>query len=245
MGPFVGETAREQQILERNVQLYSFQELGDVKFVINVGDSFYPAGVTSKTDEQWGKKWRGVYSWRLRGVPWYSVYGNHDLLADKGACSRDEQEAAQINYNLLDHEHFYMPGFSWYLEDEDLDLEVLALDLNELWVQHTCRHTNCQALCTEILAERAEKALELFYDRMASSNASNMLVFSHYPTDYLWPYPEVLSNLSSATRPGGLERQVTFFGGHRHNVDQASTTSISPGVSWLVGGGGGWSCDLG
>ena len=50
---------RRKLQIKRSVPPCSFQELGDVKFVINVGDSFYPTGVTSKTDEQWGKKWRG------------------------------------------------------------------------------------------------------------------------------------------------------------------------------------------
>ena len=29
------------------------RELGDVEFVINVGDRFYPGGVSSKSDPQW------------------------------------------------------------------------------------------------------------------------------------------------------------------------------------------------
>eukprot|EP00435_Cladocopium_sp_Y103_P061507 s69_g23.t1 len=47
----------------------TFQELGDVKFVINVGDSFYPSGVFDAEDEQWDSKWRQVYSAQVRSVP--------------------------------------------------------------------------------------------------------------------------------------------------------------------------------
>ncbi|CAE7027982.1 ACP5 [Symbiodinium natans] len=220
-----------------------FNDLGDVKFVINVGDSFYPGGVSSKQDQQWHSKWRSRYSPSLRSVPWYSVYGNHDMLYDPGACSSEEDKAAQINYDVADLDHFFMPGFSWYFQHEDLDLEVLALDLNSLWVNHTCPHTPCEADCRDKVEERAKAALELFNQRMETSNASNLLVFSHYPTDYLWGMPEVLGNLSNGTRPGGLPRHVEYFGGHRHNVDQESTTSIYPNNNWLVGGGGGWSCD--
>ena len=108
-----------------------FNDLGDVKFVINVGDSFYPGGVSSKQDQQWHSKWRSRYSPSLRSVPWYSVYGNHDMLYDPGACSSEEDKAAQINYDVADLDHFFMPGFSWYFQHEDLDLEVLALDLWE------------------------------------------------------------------------------------------------------------------
>ncbi|CAJ1387273.1 unnamed protein product [Effrenium voratum] len=221
----------------------AFLELGDVKFVINVGDSFYPVGVVDKEDPQWDTKWRNVYSSSLRSVPWYSVYGNHDMLAEKSTCSNSESEAAQINYDASNLDRFFMPGFSWFLEHPDLDLEIVALDLNDLWAAQTCPHTSCKESCHASLAQRAEVAWDLFYERMENSNASNMLVFSHYPTDYFWAYPEVLGNLSEAVRPGGLERHVEYFGGHRHNVDQESTTSIKPSNSWLVGGGGGWSCD--
>ena len=237
--------SRDCQQLIANKMDEAFEELGDVKFVINVGDSFYPTGVFDENDEQWDSKWREVYSARVRGVPWYSVYGNHDMLADNGTCSDDPDEefAAQINYDVKDLDHFFMPGYSWFLEHEELDLEVLALDLNNLWVDQTCPHTACEVECRKKVAERADAAFNLFYERMEASNASNLIVFSHYPTDYFWAYPDVLGNLSEATRPGGLERHVEYFGGHRHNVDQTSTTSILPNNNWLVGGGGGWSCD--
>ena len=223
----------------------SFQDLGDVKFVINVGDSFYPNGVFDAEDQQWQSKWREVYSENLRSVPWYSVYGNHDMVGDNGTCSDDSDGsyAAQINDDIKDLDHFFMPDYSWFLSHEDLDLEVLALDFNQLWVDQTCPWTPCEAVCRRKAMERFDAALELFYDRMESSNASNLIVFSHYPTDYFWAYPDLLGNLSQGSRPNGLDRHVEYFGGHRHNVDQTSTTPILPNNNWLVGGGGGWSCD--
>lgn len=38
---------------------------------------------------------------------------------------------------------------------------------------------------------------------------------------------------------------TVLAGGHRHNVDQGSVTPIGENTAWLVGGGGGWSCDGG
>jgi len=220
------------------------QELGDVRFVINVGDSFYPVGVQDKSDPQWTSKWRSVYSAELRSVPWYSVYGNHDMMNDKGTCAGDENNSAQINYNEQDLDFFYMPGFSYFKEFPDLDMEVVALDMNELWVNQTCPWSGCEAECRARSYDRAYNSVKLFYERMNKSDTSKMVVFSHYPTDYLWPLPTMLGNLSNGTRPNGSPRQVAYFGGHRHNVDQKSTTSIAPGgTSWLVGGGGGWGCD--
>jgi len=42
----------------------------DVNFVVNVGDSFYPDGVSSKDDLQWDLKWRQVYSTKVTQLQW-------------------------------------------------------------------------------------------------------------------------------------------------------------------------------
>lgn len=68
-----------------------------------------------------------------------------------------------------------------------------------------------------------------------------MVVFSHYPTDYLHAGgrgPELLAGLRDASK-----HHIEYFGGHRHGVDQTSTASIAPNNNWLVGGGGGWGTD--
>ena len=78
------KTSQCQSMIAKRMQ-EEFLALEDVRFVINVGDSFYPGGVRSKDDEQWHSKWRAIYSSEVRSVPWYSVYGNHDMLFDPGA----------------------------------------------------------------------------------------------------------------------------------------------------------------
>jgi len=252
------------QQLIADQMLKTFKELGDVKFIINVGDSFYPKGVVDKDDPQWDTKWRWIYAPELRSVPWYSVYGNHDYQGDPCACTQDPTECGQVNYDPTDLEHFYMPGLNWYKEHPELDLEVVALDLNhymwgwntswadtlknytegknvtELPVPDDCGYTECEEECYGNLKWRANEGLDLLHERMNSSKAKNMLVFSHYPTDYLWSETEFLGKLSDASK-----HHVEYFGGHRHSVDQGSTWNISPNNNWLVGGGGGWGCEGG
>jgi len=229
--------------------------LGDVKFVVNVGDSFYPNGVSSKSDGQWDSKWRNVYSQGLRSVPWYSVYGNHDFHKDPGACSDIPADGAQINGNISDLSTFYMPDYSWNIEHPELDLEVVGLELNNYqngWNQNIpasqqsfsdCQYTSCQSQCYARMKARSESAFSLFKKRAASSAAKNLVVFSHYPTDYFWDTSsgdtsgDFLANLKTS------KQHIAYFGGHRHNVDQTSTISIAPNDNWLSGGGGGWSCD--
>mmetsp|Transcript_20269 Transcript_20269/g.44259 ORF Transcript_20269/g.44259 Transcript_20269/m.44259 type:complete len:332 (-) Transcript_20269:427-1422(-) len=214
------------------------EELGDVEFVINVGDSFYPDGVSSKDDPQWDEKWRNVYSDKVRSVPWFSVYGNHDEHHDNCSCTDDHSQCSQVNGNISDLDFFYMPNVSWYYQHPTLDLEVIGLDQNHL-ASYSCQYTNCPETCAEYLKSKQLVAFDLFYERMEKSEATNFVVFSHYPTDYFdADYPEFLEKLTNS--PG---RRLTFLGGHRHNVDTRSVTSIYPNTAWLVGGGGGWGCE--
>jgi len=222
-------------------------ELGDVRFVVNVGDSFYPDGVSSKLDPQWQHKWRDVYPEQLRSIPWYSIYGNHDLRHDPCMCTDDLSACAQVNANISDLDYFYMPDVNWHREHPDLNLEVVGLDLNhymEMWNEKAspgfsdCQKTPCGDGCLLRAERRAREALDHLKRRLRDSDAKNMLVFSHYPTDYFRHIDGLLETLSDSSK-----HNIFYLGGHRHNVDNTSTEPTSPNVNWLVGGGGGWSCD--
>jgi len=237
--------ACQQAIADRMHQ--TMKDLGDVKFVINVGDSFYPDGVASKSDPQWENKWRKIYSKKLRSVPWYSVYGNHDYHHDPCACSEDPTACAQVNSNVSNLDYFVMPDVSYYLPHPELDMEIVGLDLNTYvlaWNSaikshefEDCQYSPCPAQCKQNAQKRTHEAFHLFHTRRKESTAKNLLVFSHYPTDYFKTAPHFMEGLRDASK------RIVYFGGHRHDVDHSTTTSIHPNVNWLVGGGGGWSCD--
>lgn len=240
----------QRQIAE--VMLEKMNELGDVKFIINVGDSFYPDGVRSKWDRQWDQKWRNVYDKKLRSVPWYSVYGNHDYHHDPCVCNEDPKACAQHNADYNNRNFFYMPNHSWNIQHPELGLEVVALDFNEFengWNRTgniseydppgDCRYTPCHAACLRNMKNRAKEALNLFHERRSKTTAKNLIVFSHYPTDYLWMIPPFVNGLQD-----DWNHHVAYFAGHRHNVNKLPPWK-NPNNNWLVGGGGGWSCDGG
>jgi len=228
----------------------TFRKLSDVKFIVNVGDSFYPGGVLNKSDVQWDTKWRNIYSPELRSVPWYSVYGNHDYHHDPCACSSDKKDCGQVNDDITNLDYFYMPDTSWFKEHPELGIEVVALDLNKYmysWhkdakpispgMEDCSWHVACKEQCIENTAKRGEEAMDLFHKRVENSNFDNLIVFSHYPTDYFRDAPSFTDALKTP------KKKLHYFGGHRHNTDNTSTFDITPNVNWLVGGGGGWSCD--
>eukprot|EP00438_Fugacium_kawagutii_P014719 Skav235879 [mRNA] locus=scaffold1192:82466:95325:- [translate_table: standard] len=189
----VPKSACQQQIGMLMTQ--KMEELGDVKFVINVGDSFYPDGLTSKDDPRWKKQWRDRYPDRLRSIPWYSVYGNHDTHHDPGMCNPNE--GSQISWNLHDYWTFYMPNYNWHIDHPELDLEVVALDLNKFmdgWNKSRtvkelelsdCQYSKCPRKCKHNAELRADGAFDLMTKRLNSSQRSNLVVFSHYPSDPL------------------------------------------------------------
>lgn len=238
------------QSLIADTMLKKMEELGDVEFIINVGDSFYPSGVTGKSDWAWNAKWRDMYNQKLRNVPWYSVYGNHDYHVDPCICSDDPNACAQVNYDINNREFFYMPGYNWIHEHADLGLEVVAMDTNQFmmgWNRsitkdeqtfEDCKYTACEDTCYNRTRDRTRDAFKLFNERSQNSSARNLLVFSHYPTDYFYSEPDFIAGLSDNSK-----HDIFYFGGHRHNTDNYTTMRTGPNVNWVVGGGGGWSCD--
>jgi len=227
-------------------------ELGDVKFIVNVGDSFYDHGVRDRDDERWDKVWRWIYSVQLRTVPWYSVYGNHDYHSDPCACSDREADCAQVNYDEANLEYFQMPGTSYFKEFPDMGIEVVGLDLNnfcdaplvrtgggpEDLAFRECAQSGCVVKCLGVVRNRTLEALDLFSKRAKESTAKSLVVFSHYPTDFFVGSPGFLRALTDNSR-----HSITYFGGHRHGVDNTSAVSIEPNKYWVVGEGGGKSCD--
>eukprot|EP00741_Cyanophora_paradoxa_P007919 tig00000133_g7662.t1 len=59
------------------------------KFIISVGDNFYPNGVRSVDDGDWLASYEEVYDKAPLGVRWYPTLGNHDYMG---------KPAAQIAY---------------------------------------------------------------------------------------------------------------------------------------------------
>jgi len=225
-------------------------ELGDVKFVINLGDSFYSAGVESSVDPQWDTKWREVYSPQLRQVPWYSVYGDRDYRKDPCACTMQDEECAQVNFDKDNLDRFQMPGTSYSLEYPALGIELVGLDLNDFQngadlgtsgveqanAFQDCFKTTCSFMCAGTMKNRTQRSLNLFYERVKSSRQKSLVVFSHYPTDFLVSSPDFLETLTDDS-----SHSITYFGAHRQTTDQ-SGISIAPNTNWVVGGGGSDTC---
>ena len=57
------------------------------RFIVTLGDNFYPKGVTSENDRQFSFKFEEVYRDDALHVPWFPSLGDHDHLGDVNAQS--------------------------------------------------------------------------------------------------------------------------------------------------------------
>ena len=73
-----------------------------VKFIVNAGDNFYPAGIEEHANDKWESMWGEKYAHPglPPGLKWYGVYGNHDYGQANKECScsleHDGSECAQV-----------------------------------------------------------------------------------------------------------------------------------------------------
>ena len=85
------------------------------RFVVTLGDNFYPKGVTSENDRQFTFKFEEVYGDDALQVPWFPSLGDHDHLGDVNA---------QSMYSLKS-DRWSMPR-AWYVEVIPLTTATLS-----------------------------------------------------------------------------------------------------------------------
>tara|TARA_R110002049_G_scaffold204197_1_gene374766 strand:- start:6620 stop:7612 length:993 start_codon:yes stop_codon:yes gene_type:complete len=94
----------------------------DAEFVIALGDNFYPNGVASIDDPNWGASFENIYTGYHLEIPWYVVLGNHDYRGNP---------QAQIDYTNKS-QRWHMPSryyeYGFIDEDTRLNVQFLFLD---------------------------------------------------------------------------------------------------------------------
>lgn len=72
----------------------------DVNFVINVADSFYPDGVSSKDDPQWDVKWRQVYSDEVRSAAGCALPSSCSPCGNDGTSALTDLREFTVTWGL-------------------------------------------------------------------------------------------------------------------------------------------------
>jgi len=166
-------------------------EQGDkFKFVVNVGDSFYCDGVGDAGDDRWNTMWRNVYSDSnpardATQVPWYSVYGNHDMGAnDHCACVDDTSQCNQVNSGIT---NWIMPDVNYRVTRSDLNVEIIGIDANIDWTSAIGQYAGCDSGdVTRRLQQRMNDGEQLLSERYQNSPARTLIVFFPLPHRLPW-----------------------------------------------------------
>ena len=243
-----GQTAIANDMKTEFDRRASNASIPNVEFVINVGDSFYADGVSSVEDARWHDVWASVYS--LPGTTWYSTYGNHDLGKQDTCGTSISAECVQVQKHgaVMNGMTWFMPQMSYTVKDPlpGYDIGIISLDTNVAWSGEICKYISGD--CATVLETRykvSQQLLDATIDKAVKGDfPKNMLVFSHYPSDYCGGgLPSAFCD--SLKRSGENGTTIHYFAGHRHATDDTSIAASKVGgaKSWLVGGGGGWGCD--
>jgi tartrate-resistant acid phosphatase type 5 len=72
-----------------------------IEFIINLGDSFYPAGVESVTDPQWYSRFESIFDPDILNMPFYSILGNHDYQGNINAQLDSWLEESDADWKIV------------------------------------------------------------------------------------------------------------------------------------------------
>ena len=118
----IGDWGRQGAREQRQVACAMAATAAEVqsRFVLSVGDNFYPGGVQSVTDANWKQSFEDVYTAASLQTPWFAALGNHDYRG---------KPKAQIAYSAVSR-RWNMPSRYYKVQDPALapNLDVFVLD---------------------------------------------------------------------------------------------------------------------
>ena len=143
----------------------------DSRFVLSVGDNFYPDGVVDASDSHWKQSYEDVYSGPHLQTPWYVALGNHDYHGEP---------QAQLDYARTSP-RWRMPSRYYKVSGAALGLasvDLFCIDTTPMLAEFTERSVRHSGLPVD----RQNTAEQLAWlDRaLAASDARWKLVFGHH-----------------------------------------------------------------
>ena len=210
---------QEQRSVARTMQRSA--SLTPARFVISVGDNFYPQGVSATSDRLWIESFETVYDAPELECPWYAILGNHDY---KGSTQ------AQIDYSQKSR-RWKMPSPYYRLTEKitpNTSVDFFFIDTTPL-VSHQPSFWS-----SWITGSEMKQQLTWLEKSLRDSSARWKIVVGHHPIVSSGPHGPELA-LVQEVMPL-LERYSVhaYFNGHEHNLQHA----VANGVHYLTSGAG-------
>ncbi len=188
----------------------------EIDFLINLGDSFYPEGVSSVDDPKWESHFESIYDYPSLALPFYSILGNHDYYGNIDA---------QLAYESPDGIRWQMPG-RYYKRTETIEAGVTV----EFYF-----------LDTERLYYGDAAQMVWLEENLKSSTARWIIVSGHNPL-YSYSKHGLNGTLITRLRPLFDNRIDLYLCGHEHDIQIIEPIK---GVHYIVNGAAGGSRETG
>jgi tartrate-resistant acid phosphatase type 5 len=199
----------------------------DSRFVLSVGDNFYPAGVHSVHDPQWRTSFEEVYVDPALQTPWFVALGNHDY---RGA------PRAQMLYSRLSP-RWRMPGryFTVGADQHGIaGLELFVLDTTPMIPSADESFQRLMHGDSPILFKlRAHHQMAWLRGALGRSQAPWKIVVGHHPvfSGGGRDTPELVDRLQPILAEHGVQ---LYLNGHHHDLQHI----VRDGVDYVCSGSG-------
>ncbi|HEY0177002.1 MAG TPA: tartrate-resistant acid phosphatase type 5 family protein [Pedobacter sp.] len=173
------------------------------KFIISVGDNFYPKGVVSEHDPLWHYSFENVYTAHSLQDDWYAVLGNHDYGSDPDA---------QVRYSKISR-RWNMPA-RYYSNEASLgkgkgNVLFVMIDTNPMMHESEAAYT--------------AKQLDWLKETLshASAEVKWKIVVGHHPYYTVGPRVQNYDTLTmrqNLTRIFEEHKVDVYLSGHEHSL---------------------------
>lgn len=207
----VGDWGRKGYYHQQDVadRMEQTAEILDAKFIVALGDNFYPDGVASIDDPNWMLSYENIYKGYHLNIPWYVVLGNHDYRGNP---------QAQVDYTHKSRrwempERFYALDF----EDEDFGAKVsfLFIDSSPLIQDYYGETKYGQVIGQDTIAQ-----INWIENKLREKSTSDwLLVAGHHPLYSGGKRLGETDQIKNSLEPIFKRYKVdAYFAGHEHDL---------------------------
>ena len=180
------------------------------RFVLSVGDNFYPDGVESVTDSHWKESFNDVYSGPHLQTPWYVALGNHDYHGNP---------QAQLDYARTSP-RWRMPKRYYKVDDAGLiaaGVDLFCLDTSPMLDDYAERISHYSG--KPVVFEHPAEQLAWLDAALGASKARWKLVYGHHTIrsggSGHGDTPELVARLLPILQKHGVQAYIC---GHDHDL---------------------------
>ena len=190
----------------------------DSRYVISVGDNFYPDGVQSTDDPQWRTSFEAVYTAPSLQTPWLAALGNHDYRG---------QPFAQVAYSRTSS-RWRMPSRYYAVTGADAghpDLDIFVLDTTPITGDYA------EALMRlshgRVSVPDADRQVAWLDAALGRSRAAWKVVVGHHPIHsggHHGGSPELTRHVEPLLRAHGVQ---AYLFGHDHALQHIRVDGVN------------------